>query len=98
MSRHSQSVSPGTFIAKPIGPDFTTQIVAGQGESVTIWDMEVYADSRMGLGGKDMMVSTDRSVAGGFGNGRNGSTIRRGTPRIYLAMTLTGMYANRMAA
>lgn len=59
MGRHSLTVSPGTFIAKPTGPDLTSQIVADQGEPVTILDIEVYADSRLGLGGKDIMAYTD---------------------------------------
>jgi uncharacterized cupin superfamily protein len=59
MGRHSQPVSPGTFIAKPAGPDLTSHIVADQGEPVTILDFEVYADSRLGLGGRDMMAYTD---------------------------------------
>ncbi len=59
MGQHSRPVSSGTFIAKPTGPDLTSQIVADQGHPVTILDIEVYADSRLGLGGKDMMAYTD---------------------------------------
>ena len=59
MGRHSQPVSPNTFIAKPTGPDLTSHIVADQGEAVTILDIEVYADSRLELGGKDVMAYTD---------------------------------------
>ncbi len=59
MGRHSQRVAAGALIAKPTGPDLTSHIVADQGEPVTILDIEVYADSRLNLGGKDIMAYTD---------------------------------------
>jgi uncharacterized cupin superfamily protein len=59
MGRHSEPVSPGTFIAKPTGPDLATHILADRGETVTILDLEVYADARQGLASYDIMSYRD---------------------------------------
>lgn len=69
MGQNSRPVSAGTFIAKPTGPHLTSHIVADQGEPVTILDMEVYADSRIGMGTYDVMAYTDHQeiVLAGLG-------------------------------
>ncbi|NMP22822.1 cupin domain-containing protein [Sulfobacillus harzensis] len=72
MGRYSQPVAPGTFIAKPTGPDLTSQIVADRGESVTILDIEVHADSRLAMGGRDMMAYTDHQEVLLVGAGMEG--------------------------
>ncbi|MCL5967478.1 MAG: cupin domain-containing protein [Firmicutes bacterium] len=59
MGRHTEPVSPGTFIAKPIGPDLPTHILADRGESVTILDIEVYADPRQAVASYDIMSYRD---------------------------------------
>lgn len=59
MGQHNQPVSPGTFIAKPSGPDLDSHIVADHDEPVTILDMEVHPDTRLYWGGRDVMAYTD---------------------------------------
>lgn len=62
-------VSAGTFIAKPSGPDLASHIIADQGESVTILDIEVYGDSGHQLGVTDVMAYSDHQevIVAGLG-------------------------------
>lgn len=46
MGSHTFIVEKGHFIGKPTGPDLTSQILADQGEAVTILDIEVWPDHR----------------------------------------------------
>ena len=45
------------MIGKPTGPDLTSQVLADQGESVTILDMEAWPDARQDS--KDVMYDSE---------------------------------------
>ena len=47
MGPHAFVVEKGHLIGKPSGPDLTSQILADQGEAVTILDMEIWPDFRL---------------------------------------------------
>ncbi len=72
MGQHTQRIAAGTFIAKPTGPDLASHIVADQGEPITILDIEVYADSRLALGGRDVMAYIDHQEVLMVGSGMEG--------------------------
>lgn len=59
MLSHSVAVGPGMLIAKPTGSDLTSQLVADQGEALSVLDMELWPDSRMEMGTREVVEYSD---------------------------------------
>jgi uncharacterized cupin superfamily protein len=59
MASHQRTVLAGDLIAKPVGPDLTSHLVADLGEPVTILDMEVWPDPGLGVTTKDLVHYPD---------------------------------------
>ncbi len=57
MEDQAVPVGPGNLVAKPTGPDVTSQILADQGEEVRLLDMEIWPSADRGS--KDLVTYSD---------------------------------------
>ena len=66
---HSVSIKEGDFIAKPTGPDISTQFLADKGETLRVLDIEIWPDDERRS--KDAVLYPDHEELDLFGQGWN---------------------------
>ncbi len=66
---HNVSVKEGDLIAKPTGPDISTQFLADKGESMRVLDIEIWPDDERTS--KDAVLYPDHEELDLFGQGWN---------------------------